>query len=621
MLDSSLIPSRLVSRSPIQIASPEPPSRFRSLQILYDLGRTLLGIVWLWSRRRLTSRESGRQVREHLERMGTLWIRAGQIAALRSDMFSMEFCEELDKIRDQRPGFPFAMAKQIVEEELNAPLDRYFDEFKEHPFAASTVAQLHLAHLRRENVWVAVNIQRPYARATFAQDFRLIRRIAGFLRMFPRWKNMRWADFCHELGQILHKELDFRYEASLTRQMKETLAAQGIYLYSVYRDYSSQKVLVTEFIRGALMSDFVTLSQEDSLRLQRWLEQNNIQPKKLAKRLFACVFRQLFEDNFFHGDIRAYNMVLLRNSEFSVLDTRSVSSTETESLEKLRLFLTSLANEEFEIAADLFFLTTSVLPRVDTVEVRKHMIRMWKTWTLRTHIRELPYNEKSLTYMLAELNKIVRRYNFAVQWKTLYMLRTLANMDAIIQYLAPEANCIKWMKRYFDDAKRRESQSSLRDSQVTALRLLTKARDMPQRLAGYALFQDIVLRRQTQVISGTTAKAGYVLGALSAIAAFAFLLAEIFLVCAYLDQLHHERVEKSTVIASFGAQQSTAEKSRGEVLLGPQLTRLARKIPILPNWAWIAALLTVLFLFLFNRRMVKRFRAKEVRIPKSNVSV
>lgn len=599
MMDERLIPSRLVDpseRSGVKISVPRPPSRFRTWYTLARLIRLLLYLARKWLTRSLDGRDAGLRVRMFLERSGALWIRMGRIIALRSDMFSPGFCQELDKIGDLADGFPFDIARKVVDEELGKPLEAYFDSFSEKPFVAFTISQIHMAHLKREKTWVAVNVQRPFARETFSKDMRLIRRITGILGRFPSLKNMKWADLCHELEEIVQKELDSRYEASSARRLKQTLEEHDIYLYGIHAKYSSKRMLVTEFIRGALMIDFVVLNAKDPARLQRWLTRNNIKPKKLAKRLFNCVLRQVFEDNFFHGDMRATNMVLLRDSNFSVLDTRSVASNEAETLEKYRLFLKALINEEFEMAADIFFLLASVLPRVDTEEVKKDMIRMWKTWTLRAHIRDLPYDEKSLSYMFAQVNAIVLRYQFAVQWSALHLFRALANMENIVQHLAPETNVIEWIRRYFDDAKKRESIRAVEEAPITAMRLISKVREMPQRLAGYALFQDIVIRRQTQIVSGSTAKAGYVLGSLAGFAALVFFVGGLILGAEFLSR-HHGLSLEST--------------------LGHQLSQITAPIPAIPYVAWFGVLGMMAYLWSFNRKMSRKFRAKDVRTPQS----
>ena len=167
MLDSRLIPSRLVDPSErvgVRIAPPQKPARWRwrhTMSVLFQLGKLAAEIILLHLRGRLKGRDAGRIVRERLEKLGALWIRVGRIVALRIDIFGLDFCEELDRIQDRADGVPWKSIQCILEEELGRPLETYFDEFQQTPFVATTISQIHMAHLRREDVWVAVNIQRP----------------------------------------------------------------------------------------------------------------------------------------------------------------------------------------------------------------------------------------------------------------------------------------------------------------------------------------------------------------------------------------------------------------------------------------------------------------------------
>ena len=74
------------------------------------------------------------------------------------------------------------------------------------------------------------------------------------------------------------------------------------------------------------MSDFIELYSKDPTRLQHWLQDNNIEPKLVARRLILSIFRHIFEDNLYHGDLHPGNIILLRNSQVAFIDMgRSVS--------------------------------------------------------------------------------------------------------------------------------------------------------------------------------------------------------------------------------------------------------------------------------------------------------
>lgn len=69
-----------------------------------------------------------------------------------------------------------------------------------------------------------------------------------------------------------------------------------------------------ELIDGVLMSDYLQMESADPERLAAWRRENSIKPKKVGQKRQFSFYRQLFEDNLFHGDLHPGNIVLLRNS-------------------------------------------------------------------------------------------------------------------------------------------------------------------------------------------------------------------------------------------------------------------------------------------------------------------
>src|SRR5262249_52672084 len=198
----------------------------------------------------------------------------------------------------------------------------------------TTSFQVHRARLRQEQVWVAVKVLRPYAEATFARDVVILRRMTSWLEFLPVYPNMRWQGLCREVEEAGRRELELRFEAAALRQLQQTLPAHGVYVPEVHGTYSTRRILTMEFIHAALMADLVALKQTDPQRLAAWLEENNIQPRRLAKRLFYSIWRQILEDNFFHADLHPDNVIVLRDSRLAVIDCRSAGQLEAENLTK-----------------------------------------------------------------------------------------------------------------------------------------------------------------------------------------------------------------------------------------------------------------------------------------------
>ena len=71
----------------------------------------------------------------------------------------------------------------------------------------------------------------------------------------------------------------------------------------LFKRYCTRRVLVTEFIHAALMADLRRMRETDPAALQAWLTENNIEPRRVARRLIFSVYRQILEHNLYHGDL------------------------------------------------------------------------------------------------------------------------------------------------------------------------------------------------------------------------------------------------------------------------------------------------------------------------------
>ncbi|MCX5739715.1 MAG: AarF/UbiB family protein [Proteobacteria bacterium] len=104
------------------------------------------------------------------ERLGATFIKVGQIASTRGDLLPPELVDELAKLRDQVPPFPFADVQRVVESSLGRPLDAVYAHFEREPVAAASVAQVHRATLRSGGTIVAVKVRRPDVAEKIALD-------------------------------------------------------------------------------------------------------------------------------------------------------------------------------------------------------------------------------------------------------------------------------------------------------------------------------------------------------------------------------------------------------------------------------------------------------------------
>jgi len=155
--------------------------------------------------------------------------------------------------------------------------------------------------------------------------------------------------------------MDCRYEASATRRMRRNLRAHGIYVPKVF--HGTRRVLVSEYVDGELMADYLRVRLSDPAALNKWREANGIDEREVGRDLLFSLLRQLIEDNLFHGDLHPGNIMLLRDNRIALIDFGTCSFSEHTTLEWFRMSIIALSQRNYAKAADLYVLLAGTLPQ------------------------------------------------------------------------------------------------------------------------------------------------------------------------------------------------------------------------------------------------------------------
>src|SRR6056297_575131 len=104
-----------------------------------------------------------------LTALGPAYIKFGQILSTRPDVVGPKLARELRVLQDKLPPFDSAIAKRMIAEDMETPVEDLFTEFSE-PVAAASIAQVHRATLRDTGQNVAVKVLRPGIERAFRRD-------------------------------------------------------------------------------------------------------------------------------------------------------------------------------------------------------------------------------------------------------------------------------------------------------------------------------------------------------------------------------------------------------------------------------------------------------------------
>ena len=262
-----------------------------------------------------------------LEELGPTFTKLGQVASTRADLLPPEWIEELKKLQDMVPPFPFEKVKEVVETSLNAPLHTKFKTFDKVPCASASIAQVHYAVLMDGNN-VAVKVKRPGIDKIIQSDISVMRTIANLLdRYVPRAKRYRPIDVVNEFARVIQKEQDFTVEgANANRFYRMFETDSTVQIPKVFWDYTTIEVLTLERIYGTPLDEVKKIKAQ------------GLDIKKIAENGIKAFFKQVFEFGFFHADLHPGNIFARNDGAIIYLDFGIIGKLD----ENLRRYLASM---------------------------------------------------------------------------------------------------------------------------------------------------------------------------------------------------------------------------------------------------------------------------------------
>ena len=294
-----------------QVNRLRPKTVMMQLRFLYTLvfalwlfGRLIFWQVYVaklfpeWVNKRNNKRwkQYAGEFRKFALRMGGVQIKAGQFASTRADILPEEVIEELAGLQDSVPTIAFKKIKQVLQAELGN-IEEKFTSIEEEPIAAASLGQVHRARLASGDD-VVVKIQRPDVRRIVYTDMAALFIVGKVAMRFEFVSRRVDADMIvEEFGRVLLEEVSYLKEADNARRFSEMFADDnGIYVPTIYTDYSTDKIIVMEDVTSIKIDDYARLAAAGVSR------------EEVASRLMDTYLKQIFEDRFFHADPHPGNL-------------------------------------------------------------------------------------------------------------------------------------------------------------------------------------------------------------------------------------------------------------------------------------------------------------------------
>ena len=379
-----------------------------------------------------------------------VFIKLGQILALRSDIVSGPLALELLNLLDQANQIPWKTVREVISHELSGKPKEVFLEFEETPIAAASFAQIH-----RAKTWdgeaVIVKVQRPEILKQIEIDFLLLRRFARLIDWF--WSSpVKARKIISEFEAWTKQELDYIQEG------KNCEALGGP---KVFWQYTTKRILVEEFVEGVSLKEVIANPYLFS----------EIDGELISKKLIEDTMRQYFLNGFYHADPHPGNILVNNHNSLVYVDFGIVGTNQLEQRLAMANFVRHAISGNYHMAVS-FFLHLGTVKRLKAdlpyllqdekfmdlftagLAVLKNAVidrfaRIMDRWFRAVASRQALFHEKSAAKTFLEFLRLAGSYGIVLDRELVIFVKTLAAVDAISLKINQNFNLLAVIREVF----------------------------------------------------------------------------------------------------------------------------------------------------------------------------
>ena len=403
---------------------------------------TLLLLLW-WDAQSWTYpgganaelREQRQRQRAHwltaeLLRLGSAFIKLGQLLSARPDILPAGWVAELAALQDSVPAFGFAEVQTVLEQELGQRCAEVIDLDPE-PLGAASLAQVHRASLRSGRQ-VVLKVQRPGLDRLFRLDLDVMQQVAAVLQRHPSWGRGRdWPAMARECRRVLLRELDFRVEAQYAARFRQQfLDDERIRIPGVVWELSSRRVLCLDYLPGIKINDREALIEA------------GIDPSAVAEIGAASYLKQLVRFGFFHADPHPGNLAVASDGALIYYDFGMMGLLSDALRRRLGSMIRAAAARDSSALVEEMQAAGVIAREIDVGPVRR-LVRLMLNEALTP-----PFSSNVIDKLSGDLYDLVYGQPFRLPVELIFVMRALSTFEGVGRSLDPAFSLVAIAKPY-----------------------------------------------------------------------------------------------------------------------------------------------------------------------------
>lgn len=389
--------------------------------------------------------ELAKRLRQTSLDLGPTFVKFSQMLSVRYDLFDIAFCHELQEILDHGHEVPYKLVRERIVQELGEEkINKYFRRIYPEPIAVASLGQVHKAELNNGQT-VAIKVLHPGVEQKLKVELVTMKKLVRMASVLPLARRMRLIDLISEFEYWTLKEVDYTLEGfNIDHFSKLFLDTPNIVAPAVFWEVTTEKVLVTEYMEGFTIKEFIHHIGDDPHIEQVEYQGVVVSKQRCIDIMTEALMDQFYKHGFVHGDPHPSNLMITRNGGISFIDFGIVAKVPDRYREKFQALFVSLALGEYDKLVDRVLALDIEPGDEDRQRLDEKLGAMYdKLETSYT-------SEYSPTLFFLEV--LSKGGKLGVQWPRFMILlgKVLATYDGIIQLIMPDTNVVELTKPYLE---------------------------------------------------------------------------------------------------------------------------------------------------------------------------
>lgn len=406
-----------------------------------------------------------------LEELGGVFMKFGQILAMRFDLLPINYASALLNLLDNAQIVANDKMFSVFLNETGKDIKNVFDSFNEKSISTASFAQVYKGTYKGETI--IIKIQKPNTEKYISSDLVLLRFLTLIVDNIGILKAVPMKEVVFQLKEWLKDELDYTIEACNAQTIYDHVKEhdlKNVVVPKTYHEFTTKRILVQEFLDGFQVNKIINGLITDPDHIKNILKKNDVDLLEVSKLFIRDIMRQYFIDGFFHADPHPANLIIFQGNKIGYIDFGIIGKLKYDNFELLK-YIKGAADLEFGAAADgmVNFIGIRIKKELGSIIDKPNMKKIYdiilefisgkltddfkliiNDWHFYTGNKNLDLKERSSAVAFLKMVKAVEKYYMKFPPDVIAFIRALLIIDMVCLKLTDDFNMVKAVNSFFD---------------------------------------------------------------------------------------------------------------------------------------------------------------------------